>query len=112
MTMFQVWSPLQKLPLANPCVQAFLGDTTWGQLFPHQFHISAAFPCFNIKDLHTVDDGIWERLLPTLRQPGSWDVLIAHYLGVDHAGHAHGVASEQMVTKLRQMDDHIRQVRA
>ena len=59
-----------------------------------------------------MDDGIWERLLPTLREPGSWDVLIAHYLGVDHAGHAHGVASEQMVTKLQQMDDHIRQVGA
>jgi phosphatidylinositol glycan class O len=33
-----------------------------------------------------------------------WDVLTAHYLGVDHAGHSHGVRSPQMVTKLAQMD--------
>jgi hypothetical protein len=95
-----------------PCnaLQAFLGDTTWAQLFPTQFATAVAFPCFNVKDLHTVDDGVWERLLPMLRQPGSWDLLVAHYLGVDHAGHAHGVDSEEMVAKLRQMDDHIQQV--
>lgn len=90
--------------------QAFLGDATWAQLFPTQFAITSAFPCFNIKDLHTVDDGVWERLLPLLRQGGSWDVLVAHYLGVDHAGHAHGVGSEEMAAKLAQMDSHVQQV--
>ncbi len=37
--------------------------------------------------------------------PGSWDVLVAHYLGVDHAGHTYGAASPQMYDKLRQMDE-------
>lgn len=50
--------------------QAFLGDATWGQLFPTQFSTAQPFPCFNVKDLHTVDDGVWERLLPLLRRPG------------------------------------------
>lgn len=32
----------------------------------------------------------------------SWDgLLVAHYLGVDHCGHSHGVGSPQMAAKLR-----------
>ncbi|KAL4452193.1 hypothetical protein ABPG75_007855 [Micractinium tetrahymenae] len=90
---------------------AFLGDTTWAQLFPRQWAWSRPFPCFNVKDLHTVDDGVWEHLLPALRAPASWDgLLVAHYLGVDHCGHTHGVGSAEMAAKLRQMDDHVQQV--
>ena len=62
------------------------------------------YPCFNVRDLHTVDDGVWEHLLPALRPPGAaaWDgLLVAHYLGVDHCGHTHGVASPEMAAKLR-----------
>jgi hypothetical protein len=34
-------------------------------------------------------------------------MLVGHYLGVDHAGHAHGVASAAMADKLAQMDHQI-----
>ncbi len=46
---------------------AFVGDDTWMQLFPSQFRDAAPFPSFNVQDLHTVDDGVWEvpaRLMP------------------------------------------------
>ncbi|KAL4543821.1 hypothetical protein Ndes2437B_g01633 [Nannochloris sp. 'desiccata'] len=87
---------------------AFMGDATWTHLFPASFtNFSQSFPCFNVKDLDTVDDGIWKLFLPTLRRPDTWDALIAHYLGVDHAGHAHGVESVRMQQKLMQMDEHI-----
>jgi phosphatidylinositol glycan class O len=87
---------------------AFMGDTTWTNLFPASFtNFSRSFPCFNVKDLDTVDDGIWKLFLPTLRRPDTWDALIAHYLGVDHAGHSHGVNSVRMQEKLKQMDEHI-----
>jgi GPI ethanolamine phosphate transferase 3 subunit O len=39
---------------------AFVGDDTWMQLFPHQFGDAAPFPSFNVQDLHTVDNGVWE----------------------------------------------------
>ena len=39
---------------------AFVGDDTWMQLFPHQFGTAAPFPSFNVQDLHTVDNGVWE----------------------------------------------------
>lgn len=41
---------------------------------------------------------------------GAWDVLIGHGLGVDHAGHAHGVCSTQMLAKVTQMDALVEEV--
>ncbi|CAH8358684.1 unnamed protein product [Eruca vesicaria subsp. sativa] len=78
-----------------------MGDDTWTQLFPNQFHKSYPFPSFNVKDLDTVDNGCIEHLLPTLYKD-DWDVLIAHFLGVDHAGHIYGVDSMPMINKLEQ----------
>ncbi|KAJ8444087.1 hypothetical protein Cgig2_025088 [Carnegiea gigantea] len=59
-----------------------MGDDTWLQLFPHHFNKSFPYPSFNVKDLDTVDNGCVEHLLPSLYE-GNWDVLIAHFLGVD-----------------------------
>jgi phosphatidylinositol glycan class O len=87
----------------------FMGDSTWSGLYPTQFNVSHPFPCYNIMDLHTVDDGIGKLLIPTIENE-SWDVLVAHYLGVDHAGHAHGVESEAMMSKLRQIDSNVKHV--
>ncbi|CAK9165920.1 unnamed protein product [Ilex paraguariensis] len=78
-----------------------MGDDTWLQLFPHHFNSCYPFPSFNVKDLHTVDDGCIKHLLPSLYEE-DWDVLIAHFLGVDHAGHVFGVDSTPMVEKLEQ----------
>jgi hypothetical protein len=37
--------------------------------------------------------------VPTLAlgKPGEWDILVGHFLGVDHAGHTFGVESAAMV---------------
>uniref|UniRef100_A0A7N0ZXE6 GPI ethanolamine phosphate transferase 3 n=1 Tax=Kalanchoe fedtschenkoi TaxID=63787 RepID=A0A7N0ZXE6_KALFE len=78
-----------------------MGDDTWMQLFPHHFEKSYPFPSFNVKDLHTVDNGCIDHLIPLLHHD-DWDVLIAHFLGVDHAGHIYGVDSGPMVEKLDQ----------
>ncbi|PON81885.1 Type I phosphodiesterase/nucleotide pyrophosphatase/phosphate transferase [Trema orientale] len=93
---------LQRLKLVqNGKRVTMMGDDTWTQLFPHHFERSYPFPSFNVKDLHTVDNGCIDNLLPSLYQE-DWDVLIAHFLGVDHAGHIFGVDSIQMLEKLEQ----------
>lgn len=81
----------------------FMGDDTWRDLFPGAFSQAFFFSSFNVRDLHTVDNGILEHLYPTL-DGGSWDVLIAHFLGVDHCGHKHGPHHPEMAKKLSQMD--------
>ncbi|KAH6778295.1 Alkaline-phosphatase-like family protein [Perilla frutescens var. frutescens] len=86
-----------------------MGDDTWVQLFPDHFTTSYPFPSFNVKDLHTVDNGCITNLLPTLYEE-DWDVLIAHFLGVDHAGHIFGVDSDPMIEKLEQYNEVIKKV--
>ncbi|KAL4573203.1 hypothetical protein LXL04_020002 [Taraxacum kok-saghyz] len=86
-----------------------MGDDTWTQLFPTHFNKSYPYPSFNVKDLDTVDNGCISHLIPTLYDD-DWDVLIAHFLGVDHAGHIFGVDSDQMIAKLEQYNDQLEKV--
>ncbi|XP_034403386.1 GPI ethanolamine phosphate transferase 3 [Cyclopterus lumpus] len=87
----------------------FMGDDTWENLFPKKFHRSLPFPSFNVKDLHTVDNGILQHLYTTM-VGDDWDVLVAHFLGVDHCGHRFGPDHPAMADKLTQMDGVIRSV--
>ena len=65
----------------------FLGDETWIQLLPDLLagNKSRSFPyeSFKLFDLHTVDRGIKSNLAPILKSE-SYDMIIAHFLGVDH----------------------------
>ena len=85
----------------------FFGDETWESLFPNRFYKSFPFPSFNVKDLHTVDNGILRHLYPEMRRK-DWDIIIAHFLGVDHCGHRFGPYHPAMADKLDQMDQVIR----
>ncbi|KAF2016563.1 hypothetical protein BU24DRAFT_422925 [Aaosphaeria arxii CBS 175.79] len=91
-----------------------LGDDTWHALFPDYFepNLTHAYDSFNVWDLHTVDNGVTEHIFP-LMQPSNaskWDVIIGHYLGVDHAGHRYGPDHPAMTAKLNQMDETIRKM--
>lgn len=67
----------------------FMGDDTWLALYPSQFKRAFPFPSFNVKDLHTVDNGVIHHLAQEM-QKQDWDVIVAHFLGVDHVGHRYG----------------------
>lgn len=66
---------------------------------------------------HQDQNQIWVRyvmvqnLVPSIREAADWDVLIGHYLGVDHVGHTYDVHSPHMAAKLQQMNQHVEQVR-
>lgn len=85
----------------------FMGDSTWTDLYPKRFKRSYSYPSFDIFDLDTIDRKI-ENHLPKEMQKTDWQVLIAHFLGVDHCGHKHGPLHEEMSRKLAEMNDVIR----
>ncbi|KAG8175535.1 hypothetical protein JTE90_016684 [Oedothorax gibbosus] len=87
----------------------FMGDDTWDSLFPGHFYRSFSYPSFNVKDLDTVDDGILAHLYEEMDQSDS-DVIIAHFLGVDHCGHRYGPKHPEMTRKLKQMNSVIQNV--
>ncbi|KAG8745201.1 mannose-ethanolamine phosphotransferase gpi13 [Ceratobasidium sp. 414] len=84
---------------------AFMGDDTWETVFPNAFNQSYPFDSFNVEDLHTVDRGVIHHIFPLLQNGGAdWDVIIGHFLGVDHVGHRLGPSHPTMKAKLQEMN--------
>lgn len=51
-----------------------------------------------------VDDNVTRHLDGRLAALHDWDLLILHYLGLDHIGHVQGPNGDAMPTKMREMD--------
>lgn len=77
----------------------FYGDETWLKLFPNLFSTIDTTSGFFAKDTVQVDRNVSRHLPqdldPKMKHPKSrdWDVLILHYLGLDHVGHSKGPRS-------------------
>jgi phosphatidylinositol glycan class O len=91
-----------------------LGDDTWGALFPTQFSTAHLYDSFNTRDLDKVDDGILSHLFEHLggnkTAASDWDLMVAHFLGVDHIGHTHHAFHPLMAQRLTLMDDTLQRV--
>lgn len=93
--------------IKNDVPIVFMGDSTWTDLYPRRFKRSYAYPSFDIFDLDTIDSKI-QKHLPKELIKTDWEVLIAHFLGVDHCGHKYGPLHTEMERKLNEMNDVIR----
>lgn len=93
----------------NNLSAVFMGDSTWVDLFPNRFKRKYAYPSFNIYDLDSVDNAILKHL-PKEMEKDDWDILVAHFLGVDHCGHKHGPLHREMTRKLTEMNDVIKKL--
>ena len=85
------------------------GDDTWSKLFPGDFLRQDPTPSFFVSDFTEVDDNVTRHLQSELATP-DWDVMILHYLGLDHIGHVEGPRSALVQPKLEEMSDVIRRV--
>ncbi|XP_054564862.1 GPI ethanolamine phosphate transferase 2 isoform X3 [Eptesicus fuscus] len=81
----------------------FYGDETWVKLFPQHFVEYDGTTSFFVSDYTEVDDNVTRHLDKVLKR-GDWDVLILHYLGLDHIGHISGPSSPLIGRKLSEMD--------
>ncbi|KAF8079634.1 hypothetical protein N665_1012s0009 [Sinapis alba] len=84
-----------------------LGDETWIKLFPGLFMRHDGVSSFFVKDTVQVDKNV-SRHLPNELNNDDWNLLILHYLGLDHVGHTGGRNSPLMASKLKEMDDIVR----
>ncbi|KAI9300689.1 alkaline-phosphatase-like protein, partial [Cunninghamella echinulata] len=96
----------------------FMGDNTWEQLFSSVLATERTFASdsFKMFDLYTVDNRIQEQLWPLLEKEkkannnnnkddnDDWEVVITHFLGVDHCGHTYGPNHSNMAIKLDEMN--------
>ncbi|XP_040093675.1 GPI ethanolamine phosphate transferase 2 isoform X3 [Oryx dammah] len=81
----------------------FYGDETWVKLFPKHFVEYDGTTSFFVSDYTEVDDNVTRHLDKVLKRQ-DWDVLILHYLGLDHIGHISGPNSPLIGPKLGEMD--------
>jgi phosphatidylinositol glycan class O len=89
---------------------AFMGDNTWMGMYSKLFDKSYPALPLDVKDVHTVDNLVIEHLIPEIKSNQTWDVIIGHFLGVDHCGHTYGPNSHMMKMKLIQLDKYIKKV--
>ncbi|XP_054890154.1 GPI ethanolamine phosphate transferase 2 isoform X2 [Poeciliopsis prolifica] len=87
----------------------FYGDDTWVRLFPKHFMEYDGTTSFFVSDYTEVDDNVTRHLDSTLKRD-DWDVLILHYLGLDHIGHVNGPHSSLLQLKLLEMDDILKMI--
>lgn len=80
-----------------------LGDETWLRLFPGLFMREDGVTSFYVKDTIEVDRNVTRHVEDELIST-DWDLLILHYLGLDHVGHTGGRTSSLMSPKLSEMD--------
>ncbi|KAL7135495.1 hypothetical protein ABFS83_11G100800 [Erythranthe nasuta] len=86
-----------------------LGDETWLKLFPNMFDRHDGVSSFFVKDTIQVDYNVSRHLDKELGST-DWDLLILHYLGLDHVGHIGGRNSILMAPKLKEMDEVIKKI--
>lgn len=89
----------------------FFGDDTWLKLFPQEFfQQSEGTNSFFVSDFEQVDWNVTRHLDDQLATQSDWDVLILHYLGLDHIGHKGGAKSTFMPAKHIEMDSIIKRI--
>lgn len=82
----------------------FYGDDTWLRILPGHFERHDGTTSFFVSDYTEVDQNV-TRHVPVEMDARDWDVLVLHYLGLDHIGHSHGPSSSLVDRKLAEMDD-------
>ncbi|KAG9338530.1 hypothetical protein JZ751_025586 [Albula glossodonta] len=87
----------------------FYGDDTWVRLFPKHFMEYDGTTSFFVSDYTEVDNNVTRHLDSTLKRD-DWDILILHYLGLDHIGHLSGPHSSLIAPKLLEMDDVLKKI--
>ncbi|XP_063150949.1 GPI ethanolamine phosphate transferase 2 [Candoia aspera] len=87
----------------------FYGDDTWVRLFPKHFVEYDGTTSFFVSDYTEVDNNV-TRHLNSVLQREDWDLLILHYLGLDHIGHLSGPNSPLIGPKLSEMDNVIKKI--
>ena len=91
----------------------FYGDDTWNRLFVSSnrtFVRSNFTSSLFATDYTFVDLNVTWNVQRELENLSSWDVMILHYLGVDHIGHLKGFNSPLFYDKFKEMDNVFRNI--
>nr|XP_022913906.1 GPI ethanolamine phosphate transferase 2 [Onthophagus taurus] len=81
----------------------FYGDDTWLKAYSDLFLRSEGTSSFFVNDFSEVDDNVTRNVYNEIALK-DWDIMILHYLGLDHIGHIYGPFHSLIQPKLQEMD--------
>lgn len=87
----------------------YYGDRTWANLFPDSFDRFETVFGNVVSDTVEVDLNVTRNVDRELER-NDWDVMILHYLGLDHIGHMEGPTSSLLNPKRTEMDDVVEKI--
>ena len=79
----------------------FTGDHIWLDMFGAYFTEEKHYPSYNVRDLDTNDKNV-HRDLKELLKRDDYDILVAHLLGIDHAGHTYHDNHTEIERKIKE----------
>lgn len=88
----------------NKTIKMF-GDDFWIGLYPTAFDEYEIFPSLDVTNLHSNDDLVRRRLLDQFENHTDWDIIWAHLLGIDHAGHTFNNLGKGMEMKIKDVEN-------
>ena len=78
----------------------FTGDHIWIDMFGNYFNQQYHYPSFNVRDLETNDIGVHKDLMELLTNGTQFDLLVCHFIGIDHAGHTYYASHSEIERKV------------
>ena len=86
--------------LDNKAKTAFYGDELWNKLFGDFWTRFVDWPCLDLLDLDTVDNGVFENAMKEIDNGSDFDFLLLHFIGVDSSGHSYSSYHPELTRKL------------
>ena len=86
----------------------FVGDMIWLALLPDGFTEAYPYDSHNVRDLDTVDNGVFQYFRKEINN--DWNLIVGHMLGVDHVGHRYHSKHPEMTRKLLEVNEFIKEI--
>ena len=78
----------------------FFGEDIWVSNFGKYFTKEVSLHDPDVRDLETNDDTASKHIYEELDNGSNFDIMVAHLIGLDHAGHTHGPTHPELERKL------------
>jgi phosphatidylinositol glycan class O len=101
-------SVLHQAKLAGKKVR-FSGDHIWLDMFGSYFDSEKHYNSFNVRDLDTNDINVRRDVLELLKE-NDFDLLVCHFIGIDHAGHTFYANHTEIERKVKETQEIIEEI--
>ena len=79
-------------------------------MFKQYFDRTYVYSSENVRDMDTLDEGTTKDIVEELKNGSDFTLMLAHILGIDHAGHTFNSQHQEIERKVKDTDAYLRQI--